>query len=222
MPPMESPAHHPSRRTLLVGGAGIVLGTVIPLITQALFLMQLPGTSWLSAVETPVLGTWSAVILIVAFVVLAVGIGGEPGIAGRSVVGRAALIVFGAASLATAGYSTWAALSVETSAGLVTLVGVLEVSLTALWLAALIVGSIFVVRAGVVRGVARWGLAVLAALTVLDLLASRIPLPAAVGVWIWGFVALRAVQLLIGVLFIVQALAVAPRQDAAFGSGYAR
>ncbi|MFJ8893731.1 hypothetical protein ACIRCZ_04040 [Leifsonia sp. NPDC102414] len=222
MPPTESTAD-PSRRTLLVGGTGIVLGSVIPLITQALFLVQLPGTSWLYVFEdTPLLGTLSAVILIAALVVLAVGIGGEPGIAGPSVAGRAALIVFGVASIATSGYSTMAAMTPEAGPVLAMLVAVVNLSLTALWVASLIVAAVFVARAGVVRGVARWGLLVLAALTVLDLLASRIPSDAAIGVWIWGFVALRAVQLLIGVLYVVQALTAAPGREAPVATGYAR
>ena len=222
MPPTGTAAH-PSRRTLLVGGAGVALGTLVPLITLALFPVQLPGTSWFYVFsERRSLGTLSAVILILSMVVLAVGIGGEQGIAGRSVVGRAALIVFGVASFTTAGYSSTVAMGPDTSPGLAALVGVLQFALTALWVAALIVAAVAVSSAGVVHGVARWGLLVLAAVTVLDLLASRIPSQDAMQVWIWGLVAMRAVQLVVGVLFLLQGLTAAPGRGPAAASEYAR
>jgi hypothetical protein len=71
---------------------------------------------------------------------------------------------------------------------------------------ALVVAAVSVFRAGVVTGPARWALPVVALLLAVVMVASRIPLPAMLGLWLSGLVAIPTGLLLTGVLFLDQGL----------------
>jgi hypothetical protein len=73
-----------SRTTLMWGGAGLVLATVVPIVAELGWIFPPPGTSWLYFAVTPFAGTASAAVLVIAFVLLAFGVRGERGIARRA------------------------------------------------------------------------------------------------------------------------------------------
>jgi hypothetical protein len=102
-------------------------------------------------------------------ILLAVAFHGEVGIAGHSRLGRAVLIVFGASWLV---YEIFATV-VANAPGLEVASRLIGTSLTVLFGAAAFASAIFVVRAGVLHGFARWSLLLAAlfdgALTLLSL-----------------------------------------------------
>ena len=195
-----------SRTTLTWGGAALVLATLTPIVTELAVLFPLPGTSWLYSVETPFAETVSAAVLVIAFVVLAFGIRGEQGIAGRSRAGRGALVLFALTSVVSAGYVAVNMTAVGVNSAVLALVSILFWILEIARAVALIVAAILVFRAGVVTGPARWGLPIVALALVSVMVVSRIPLPALLDVWLWGLVAIPFGLLLTGVLFLVQGL----------------
>lgn len=209
----------PSRLTLLLGGSALILATVIPLLGRVVFVWpQLLSSSWLYFSWQPLPERVSAVLFVIAFAILALGLGKEPGIAGRSTVGKVALTLFPVAYLIgfLAGSTP---LTPETSKATLTLVSVLIWSSSLLWVAALIAASIVVYRAGIVLGIARWGLIVLAVVTAAMLTLSHIPNPAIGEIAFWAYPVVLLVQLATGSLYILggtaslrQRLAVGPTQ----------
>lgn len=195
-----------SRTTLTWGGAGLILGTVIPIVAQLVFVFPPPGTSWLYSTETPIAGTASAAVLVIAFVVLAFGVRGERGIAGSSRVGKTALVLFALTTAVSAGYVTWDMTAVGVNSGLLAIVSILLWTWEIVRVVALVVAAIVVFRAGVVTGPARWALPVVALVLAGVMVVSRIPLPAVLSVWLWGLVGIPLALLLTGVLFLVQGL----------------
>ena len=194
------------RATLTWAGAAIVLATVIPVVEE-LFLMFAPsGTSWLYSVVSPSLAVASAGLLLIAFVVLAFGLRGEPGIAGHSRVGRSALVVFGALTTLTAGYAALNASMVFTADGPLAAVYMVLRASESVRVAALVVAAVSVLRVRVLMGPARWALHILALALVGTVVLGWMPFPVTSGVWVWELVAVPATLLLTGVLFLVQGL----------------
>ncbi|CAM5486962.1 hypothetical protein [Leifsonia shinshuensis] len=190
--------------TLIWGGAGLALSAVVPVLGQALFLVPPPGTSWLYVLESPVFGTTSAAILLIAYILLAFGVGAEPGIAGPSRLGRTALVVLALTTTLNVGYVPLPAITIGVNSQVLAFAGIAVLLLALVHIVALTIVAVLVFRAGVLTGLARWAFPALAALTVLVMAVSRIPLPWAIGVWGAGLVAIPLVLLLTGVLILVQ------------------
>ncbi len=211
-----------SRLTLLLGGSAIILATIVPLVARTVFMFPVPyALSWLNDSWKPLPGLLSAVVLVVAFIVLAMGIRQEAGIAGASIIGKVSLIVFPLSGLAltavafvplpvltenlpvlSVGDYTGVTSSSSSSNALV-LVNVTNWSIPVLGLVALIVASIIVFRAGVVHGIARWGLIVLSIAIAMTLGLSHVPSRGAGEIWLWSMSAMPLIQLLIGVAYLV-------------------
>lgn len=85
-------------------------------------------------------------------------------------------------------------------------------SIFLLGLASLIVASIVVFRAGVIRGVARWGLIVLAIETAATTAVSVVRSVEAAEVWYWGRAVGVLLQLVIGVLYLYHGRTAALKQ----------
>ncbi|MBO1740170.1 hypothetical protein [Leifsonia sp. TF02-11] len=192
-----------SRWTLTWGGAAVALATVFPLLSSAGFVFPSIDVSWMYSAQ-PVLGGISAVLLIAGFIVLAVGLGGETGIAGSSVVGKSALILFGVTHVASTGYLPVSAPGIGAGREVLAVWATLIWGLVLLSLVALAVAAVVVFRAGVVRGLARWSLAALGVTTVLALLASQVPSLDFITIWIDALILSQVLQLATGVLFIVE------------------
>lgn len=189
--------------TLTWGGGALAFASLFPLLSNVGYLLPSVDLSWVYA-NHPVVGALSAIALIAGCIVLAAGLRGEPGIAGASIVGRVALIVFGLSHTLSTGYFAWRAPGSDADAALLVLWSVLIWGSTLLALAALGVAAIVVLRAGVIRGAARWALPALAVLTVVALLASMIPSLAFIPVWMGALIASEVAQLATGVLFVVE------------------
>lgn len=216
---LSSPPRVP-RRTLAWGGAGIIVASVLPLAWQVLHVVPMAARLWLNYAWEPISGAVCAAVLVAAYAVLAVGVGRESGIVGTSWVGKTLLILTPALGLAV-DLLNFAPLSPMTYLPASAYDGTGQVDqhalMTVLWVlegvaylghAALIAASVFVIRAGAVRGAARWGLAVLAvANVVLDLAWSGVlgSGPQLIPLLSWGAIALALIQLVIGVLFVLQA-----------------
>jgi hypothetical protein len=197
----------------------------MPLLWQVFGVFPTAGGAWLNWAWEPIANTASAAVLLAAFIVLAVGVGQETGIAGRSLVGQVALIVFAAVALAIALYgfippdsflSPMATLPSTAYDGTgqadqAGLAGAFWVLLGVAYLehAALAVASVFVVRARVLHGAARWGLVALALANIaMDVIwRGMLGLGPSMPMLTWGTVAVPLIQLITGVLFVVQARA---------------
>ena len=190
-----------SRLTLLVGGAALILATVIPLLGGILIAGPRPIPSWLSFSWQPLPELASVALFVIAFAILALGVGREPGIAGRSIVGKVALILFSVAQLAE--FLGMLALPPAGSKDTSTLLPVLIGSSSLLSLVALIAASIVVYRAGIILGLARWGLIALALATAAILTLSAIPNLALVDIASWAYQVPQLVQLAIGSLYVL-------------------
>jgi hypothetical protein len=189
--------------TLTWGGSGLAFAALFPLLSNAAFLVPAVDVSWVYANHS-VVGGLSALALIAACIVLAVGLGGESGIAGRSVLGRIALIVFGLTHILSTGYFSWPAPGAGAPPALLVVWSSLVWWLDLLSLAALAVAALAVVHAGVLRGLTRWGVPAFAVATVVSLVVSTIPVIALIPVWMGALIASQAIQLATGVLFVVE------------------
>lgn len=149
-----------STRATTWGGAGTALAGLIAIL-GALQLV-LPLNDWVSVRflgTVPVL--MGSVLLLASMVVLAVGLRDGTGIAGRSVLGRVGLIVFGCSWLVDFLFSNFLAgfaPGYGGSAGVI-----LGSALDILFSAALIAGAVAIVRAQVLHGFGRWVLLLVAA-----------------------------------------------------------
>jgi hypothetical protein len=224
-PPLQAPPQpsHAPRLALAWGGGGIIVAAVMPLLWQVLGVYPPAGGAWLNWAWQPIAETASAVVLLAAFIVLAVGIGRETGIAGPSRVGQVALIAFAAVTLAVALYgfippdsflSPMATLPDAAYDG----TGQIDQQalVRAFWAlqgfaylghAALVVASVFVIRARMLRGAARWGLSALALANILMDVVWRgtLGLELSLPILTWGALAIPLIQLTVGVLFVRQA-----------------
>ena len=198
------PSYSSSPHTLLLGGVGIVLATVNPFVGRAVFLFPVPNNvSWLYDSWQSLPQQISALVFVAAFTVLGIGVKRERGIAARSIIGRIALIVFAVANFGVIVLNSQPLLTVGTSPTVLAVVPAATWTCVFLGLAALGVAATTVFRAGVVRGVGRWGLIVLAVATAVPLALERIPKVAIGGVAeIVGYNTVLVIQLMIGVLFV--------------------
>lgn len=224
---MDASSGSSSRSTLLWGGAGIVVASILSLAPRvSLFLLP---SSWGYYRWESYLGMSSTVVLVVALAILAVGLRHEPGIAGASLVGKVALIVFPVTGLALYAISLvpMATLSetdytgtANPSPGILARVAGASWSIEVLGPVALIVASVVVFRAGVVHGVARWGLPALAVVTAAAQAAAQTALFDIGDVWQWCLAAATLIQLVTGVLYLVQAQTATPRHPLQVAAGH--
>ncbi|HEY0260441.1 MAG TPA: hypothetical protein VGC18_11375 [Lacisediminihabitans sp.] len=190
------------RVTLLAGGACLIVAGAT-LLAVAVGVRPFPTVG---------LSVASAVLLLAAACILALGVGGEPGIAGASRIGRAALIVFGARDLVglivdaiPIGPDAYPLAIAVTSA------------LSVVFAVAALVAGVFVARAGILRGPARWALLVVA---VCHAIIAALMLSGTIEV-AWFLVAARAdivlpgLFLLLGVVYLSLGLAWLPRRVSA-------
>ena len=192
-----------SRLTLSWGGSGIVLATLVPLVAETVGRFPVPyDFSWLNQFGNPFITQLSAAVLAVAITILAVGIGKESGIVGASIIGKLSLILFAIAGLAQSVIAPATLAPLGTSPNVLALLAVGFESSWVLGLAALIVASIVVLRAGVIRGVARWGLIVLAIATAVTTAVGLVPTVGAGEIASWGYHVELLLQLAIGVLYL--------------------
>lgn len=203
-----------SRVTLSYGGVGVALASLVPLVLQAALVLPPSGSSWWYDSWRPLLGPVSAAVSVAAFVVLALGARHEQGIAGASLLGKIALIVFPVPGLVLSvlafaplrtlsagdylGTSDLGADSFERGGALYSAAYGAAV---VLGLVALVVAAVVVFRAGVVRGTARWALPVLAAVTAITLVLAHIPDAGLAEGWRWGVAVVPSIQLVTGVLY---------------------
>jgi len=193
-----------SRSTLCWGGAGIVLATLAPAIALTVFLFPAPYEySWLNSFSLPLPTMLSAVVLVVAFMILARGVRGEHGIAGSSFLGKLALVLYPVAGLAvTMIVLAFGAAPPGTRPETMALAGVGFWAARAFELAALVVAAIAVLRAGVVHGIARWGLPALAITTVATTMLGLVRSEVASELSLWGGLVTVTIQLAVGALFL--------------------
>jgi hypothetical protein len=155
-------------RALFFGGLGVACAGLIALLEAARLVMPV-GFAANLYVFVAAAGILAGLVLLGSFILLAVAFHGEVGIAGHSRLGRAVLIVFGASWLV---YEIFATV-VANAPGLEVASRLIGTSLTVLFGAAAFASAIFVVRAGVLHGFARWSLLLAAlfdgALTLLSL-----------------------------------------------------
>ena len=189
--------------TLTWGGTGLAVAAVFPLLLNAAFLVPSIDVSWMYT-NQPVVGGLSAVALIAACIVLAIGLHGETGIAGKSVVGKLALIVFGVTHTVSTGYFSWPAPSAGAGPAVLVVWSSLIWGIDVLSLIALAVAAFAVVRAGVLSGPARWALLAFAVTMVVALLVSTLPVIVLIPVWMGALIVSQALQLATGVLYIVE------------------
>ncbi|MCI0158936.1 hypothetical protein KNO15_19715 [Leifsonia shinshuensis] len=189
--------------TLTWGGVGLAFAAVFPLLSNAAFVLPWIDISWIYA-NPPVAQGVPAIALIAACIVLAVGVRGEPGIAGTSLLGKLALILFGVTHTLSAGYFVWPAPGAGAPLPMLVIWSSLVWAIDLLSLVALAVAAIVVFRAGVLRGPARWGLPAFAVAMVVALLVSTLPVVVLVPVWVGALIASQAIQLATGVLYIVE------------------
>lgn len=138
-------------RTTLWGGGGLVLSGLIALLASLHFVLSLtPSRSLFFASTVPLMV--SDVVMLLATVILAFGVRGEPGIAGTSIVGKVALLVFGAGYLL---FGLYDLLPISQTPGVAAAVFGGE-ALELVVIAAAVVAAVVVARVGVLHGVARW------------------------------------------------------------------
>ncbi len=138
-------------RTTLWGGGGLVLSGLIALLASLHFVLSLtPSRSLFFASTVPLMV--SDVVMLLATVILAFGVRGESGIAGASIIGKVALLVFGASYLL---FSLYGLLPSSRTPGVAASVFVGD-ALELVVIAAAVVAGVVVVRAKELHGVARW------------------------------------------------------------------
>ncbi len=198
--------------TLTWGGAGLAFAAVFPLLSNAALLFPFIDISWMYA-NYSVVGGLSAIALIAACIVLAVGLRGETGIAGTSLLGKLALILFGVTHTLSAGYFAWPAPGAGTPPPILVVWSSLVWGIDVLSMVALAVAAIVVFRAGVLRGLAHWGLLAYAVTTVVALVVSTLPVLVLVPVWLGALIASQAILLGTGVLYVVEGLRARSRDE---------
>lgn len=132
------------------GGWGLTIGGVLWALGSA-------GPLFPHIVTVAIWHDIAGIITCAAGIILAIGIRGEPGIAGSSRVGAAAIIIFGLRSLAivVASFIAGSTLGVNASAGVA---GVISTVLTVIIAASTLTAGIAVSRAGILHGLGRWTL----------------------------------------------------------------
>jgi len=135
---------------LIAGGAALFLSGCIGLLGA--FHVRAGGYFFNNGPATI-----SALLLLGAVIVLAIGLRGETGIVGSSTLGKVALIVFGARGLVLVGFT------IVLAGASLPVAQVINDCGTVVFVAAGAVASIVVVRKRVLQGVSRWVLLAVAA-----------------------------------------------------------
>jgi len=135
-------------RTTLVGGVLLAIAGVIGLLGSVRFTIPLPEASILF--ESVIPATVSNILLLAAFITLAMGTRGETGIVGRSVLGRLSLILFGGGYLV---FTVYALLPVSSGSGGAIVGGMI---LEVLVIVAGVIAGVVTRRARLLHGAARW------------------------------------------------------------------
>jgi hypothetical protein len=191
-----------SPTTLLLGGIGIVIATLNPLVGRAVFMFPVSNAfSWLNQSWQALPQQLSAGVLVVALTILAIGIGKESGIPGTSVIGKLSLMIIGVAALALSFIDTGPMPTLGTNPTVLAFLTIGWVTGGILELAALTVASIVVFRAGVVRGIARWGLLALAITLTVTLALGHVPIREVGEVDVWGYPVALVIQLFVGLSY---------------------
>lgn len=191
------------RLTLFLGGLGIVLATLVPLMVEIIGVFPVPyDLSWLNQFGNVRFAQLVEGVLLVAFIILAVGTGQGSGIAGASTIGKVSLIVFAIAGFALSVIAPATLAPLGTSPTVLALLGLGFWSSGALSLSALIVASIVVFRAGVIRGVVRWWLLILAVETATTTAVGFVPSVKAAEIGYWGQALGALLQLSLGVVYL--------------------
>ena len=148
------------------GGAAITTGGVLLMVATLVEIAywEAPNTGLLSVFTVVFLG--STVAHSLAMIPLSGGRSGSDGIVGSSLVGRVALLAFGALFLTsqTVYYTvTYALPEVDDYSGVL----ILSTALGATQMVLLLVGAIVIVRAKVATGAARWAFLALSGMSIL-------------------------------------------------------
>lgn len=200
------------RRTTLVGGAGVAVAAVPWLLAD--LGVTAPVTAETSIVFSAFIPRLiSAALLAVALIILAVGVRGESGIAGRSVVGKVALIVFGSSSLLFILTGVFTQDLTEDGASFLRSTSIIP---PVIIVVAVVVAAVAVVRADLLHGFARWALVVVA--TGWAILAVLFSIPSAE--FVYALVVARAdvlhplLLILLGLTYALQGQSAAIRRRA--------
>jgi len=198
--------------TTLWGGAGVVVSAVM---AASPTLLPVAPNDWYFLIGwLPIMQLLSTVILAAAVTVLAVGVRGESGIVGASVVGKTALIGFAVLRLVLATLPSIVPIAVDANAlgePSFTLLAVTNVILLSLPVMALVLAGVVVVRARVLRGFARWGLLAVALVNLCGAALSYIPI---VDVWYiasWFYSASLLLLLALGIAYLLSGQSTALR-----------
>ncbi len=146
---MATPALRPARITTVVGGGAITVAALIWLLASPSFGFLFRGN--------PIPLAVTAVFLLAAMGVLAFGIRGETSIVGSSIVGKVALVIFGARNLVYVLLD-----KLPFNVAVLPVMTYMSSAFTLFVVVALAVAAALVVRAGVLHGFARWVLLVVA------------------------------------------------------------
>jgi hypothetical protein len=138
--------------TTLWGGSGLVVAGVLSLL--AIFNVAVPlARDYYFPFSSTIPQLLASIILLVSVGILALGIRGESGIAGRSVVGKTALLVFGLGHLV---FYLVGLLSKNLSQNALTIESYFDLAFEIIVLVAGVIAAVVVLRAGVLHGFARW------------------------------------------------------------------
>lgn len=165
------------QRTTLTAGVLLLVSALLLLIVRSRAALPVTGTITIP-LGGPVVAFAEAAVHGAAFLVAALGIAGEVGIAGGSRLGRTALVVWGVRDLVLAVLGSVATGSGPGASVLV----VLGTALSVLFPAAAVVAAVVVVRAEVLSGLARWVLVPVAVLACASGSLSFLPAPVVLGV----------------------------------------
>jgi hypothetical protein len=150
--------------TTLWGGVGLAVGGVLWILADA-------GPSFPHIVSAAVWEVVAGAVVCAAAVILAVGLGRETGIVGRSAWGVMALFLFGARNLTLSSLGWLATRAVAATGSASAALIAANTTLIVFFALATLVAAISVVRAGVLHGFARW---TLMAVACRDLLAAAV------------------------------------------------
>ncbi|MBG6060210.1 hypothetical protein RCH16_003688 [Cryobacterium sp. MP_M5] len=146
----------PTRSTTLWGGLGIALAGFLSMAVALNYSLL----NDLSFILSSAFSLVSALILMLAVLILAFSIRHETGIAGASKSGKVALVVFG---ICTVGKDALNLFSSTMTSDVVRVQSDVSFALSVAALVSLVVAAISVAKAGVITGPLRWGVVVFGA-----------------------------------------------------------
>lgn len=165
------PTHAPSRTTMALAGLGFLIAGGLLLFAWS-DLARLAADSLLFVLLTTAPAFVAQAAIAVSAVLLAFGVRPDSVSAGWAVVGRIALVVFGAGGLAITAATT---LSGPLSTGGLEVLGTSETVLAVSAALCGVVGAVVLARRGRLRGASRWILIPVAAVVLLLTLAENVP-----------------------------------------------